>query len=466
MKPEVVLCVDSESAMKPEMIGLDGENLLAQPWLRLFCSAVEARSYLKQAEDIKEVWVASSDEMEPINLAAALKKDVQDRGVYLLAFDGGGSLKSRASAAGIDAALTQSDFSSKYARTKLDVAHCADEGLLSDASENRVVEARSSDSRRPLDTVPSIEQNPGPALVAPTGKASDVSGCATAALSAQSEPRSDPSAVTAKLAAKKTANLVTVVSACGGAGKSTVAALAAYFYQGFGRRTLLLDADLQFGDMHYITGCEHPLTLDDAASDASRIDRLDADGAEPALLAAPRRLEQSEVLGEGLIAAVDRASSRFDIVVANTSSHWDERLAQLLERSSRVLFIVDQRASSLRASKHALEMCSRCGIATSPFVFAVNRCAKGALFSSFDIACALGGSHAVELKDGGKAVDELLGAGLPLDLIKERNELCLSLERMIVDMMPSGDAVKSTPGVSAKTKRFPFGRRRKGAACL
>lgn len=466
MKPEIVLCVDSESAMNPELIGLEGENLLAQSWLRLFCSAVEARSYLRETDGIEEVWVASSDEMEPINLAAALKKDMHTRGVYLLAFDGGGSLKSRASAAGIDAAMTQVDFASKYARKKTGAA--AGIGGQDGHTDQPACEA-----------VPSLQKTVGPlpavvhdarsaaALVLDRSQreAGDEPEQAEVSVSAS---RADPCAVTAKLASKKTASLITVVSACGGSGKSTIAALAAFFCQGFGRKTALLDADLQFGDMQYLVGIEDPLTLDDAASDPALLDRLRPDGARPALLAAPKRLEQSEVMGDGLARTLDRMGSRFDLIIANTSSHWDEQLAQLLERSSRVLFIVDQRASALRASKHALEMCSRCGIATSPFVFAVNRCAKGALFSSFDVACSLGGSQVVELKYGGKEVDELLGAGLPFDLIRERNELCLSLERVLVDLIPKDgeEPPKSVAERQARAKRFSFGKRRRRAACL
>lgn len=232
---------------------------------------------------------------------------------------------------------------------------------------------------------------------------------------------------------------------------------------------MLVDADLRLGDLQYVVGSEHPLTLDEAVSDPARLDQLKPDGTRPAFLAAPKRLELSEAVGDGLVRAIDRAGKRFDIVVANTSSHWDERLVQLLERSFRVVSLVDQRASSLRTGKHVLEMCARCGIATNSFVFAVNRSAKGALFSAFDVACSLGGLQVIELKDGGKEVDELLGAGLPADLIEARNELCLSLGDALAGLLPGSaeETSRESAEPAARTKRFSFGRkRRKGAACL
>ena len=93
------------------------------------------------------------------------------------------------------------------------------------------------------------------------------------------------------------------------------------------------------------------------------------EGGKPALLAAPRRLEAYEAIAAEGPALLDCLMPRFDVIVANTGAAWREEHALLLERSSKALFLVDQRASSLRACKHAFELCARCGIATSPFVF-------------------------------------------------------------------------------------------------
>ena len=83
-------------------------------WLALFTSAEEARGFLRNDDAIDEVWVASSDDVDPINLAAAVKRDRRERGVYLLAFQGTGSLWSRANAAGIDATLSHQAFVQRY----------------------------------------------------------------------------------------------------------------------------------------------------------------------------------------------------------------------------------------------------------------------------------------------------------------------------------------------------------------
>ena len=70
----VALCADTTSLQHPESIGLAGENLAAQDWLRIFSSAEEARRFLRTDRLVDEVWVASSDDVAPINLAATLKR--------------------------------------------------------------------------------------------------------------------------------------------------------------------------------------------------------------------------------------------------------------------------------------------------------------------------------------------------------------------------------------------------------
>ena len=439
MNTQVVLCADSESLQNPHIIGLDGENLIAQDWLRVFCSAVEARSYLQADRQAREVWVASSDDVDPINLAAALKKDSWERGVYLLAFQGTGSLKSRANAAGLNGTLTQQDFIGRYTRHK--------ENTWCDETKNASDIAPAG--LNPL--VMAVE--PQDMTVEPQ---EPLASTRFDLLRTPADTQPLPG---------KSAHVLSVVSASGGAGKSTVAALAALFAQGLGHRTLLLDADLQFGDMSFFLGEEDPLRIDAALKEPSRLARLNPVGLTPALLAAPLYLEQSEAVIEELPRLLEHLKSLFEVIVVNTGAFWSEQHAALLERSSTALFLVDQRPSSLRACKHALDLCARCGIATHPFLFAVNRCTRNAPLTSIDVSCALQGAHVLELPEGGREVSELLAAGLPFELINTRNELCLGIERMLLELLPHTANPAQEPHLVKEGKKFRLSRRRR-AACL
>ena len=80
---DVILCADSESLMHPELLGLEGEQIGSLSWLATVSDALEARAMVARAQGPVEVWVAGSDQMEAINLAAALKHDRPDAEVRL-----------------------------------------------------------------------------------------------------------------------------------------------------------------------------------------------------------------------------------------------------------------------------------------------------------------------------------------------------------------------------------------------
>ena len=169
-----------------------------------------------------------------------------------------------------------------------------------------------------------------------------------------------------------------VVSGSGGAGKSSVAVLAAYIARSMGYKTLLLDYDLQFGDAALMAGMEDALAIDRAIAHRDRLAQETARNPMFTVLAAPERLEQSEEVIKAMPQFLDEIAGDYDAIIANTGAAWAEQHAVLLERSYVSLFLVDQRASSIRACRHALELCARCGIATGPIEFVHNRCAKGA----------------------------------------------------------------------------------------
>lgn len=410
--PLVALCADEESLRTPELLGLGGENLLSQQWLRVFSSAEQAREFLKNDGNVQEVWVASCDDVSPINLAAALKSDRRERRVCLLSAQESGSLKSRTSAAGIDASLTRQAFVERYALCK-QIAMSA----LSPGQQG----ARQASSAVPAQDA-QVPAQPGLAQ-------------------AHSHAVQGTQAFSAPYAQERSRGfLLPVVSGSGGAGKSAVALLAAYAAQRLGKSTLLIDFDLQFGDMAELMGVQQPLRIDEVLANPGRLEGLKPQGTVPALLAAPLHVDTAESVVVQAASLIDTLRGRFDVIVANTGAAWAEQHAVLLERSSKALFLVDQRATSVYACKRALDLCARCGIAVNPFMFVLNGCGKGAPLSSIDVSCALKGAHVRELADGGVEVEELLAAHRPDELFAARNELAESVEQLLVEVIPGVQA--------------------------
>ena len=479
--PSIALCIDSQSVSWPAALGLEDENLAAQNWLQIFTSAQDARTSLREQSDVEEVWVLSADDMEAINLAAALKQDCMQRQVSLFAAEESGSLLSRADTAGIDEVLPLKLFARHYSQEKSRIVSrvtVLDSEKLSmqigSTSVSDLVQAPFQ-SQEPYQgegffqaqIFPQPKELSRLQELSQAGELPQVEGVLQAEELMQVK---EPMKVQVRQVSDKVttytsslgegAFFLPVVSGAGGTGKSTISLLCAITAQRMGYKTLLLDFDLQFGNLRELLGCPKALSIEDVLEVPTRVTRLHSEQAFPALLACPRRLETCDAVIAEAAYLLESLLPRFDVIVANTGAFWMDIHALLLERASKALFLVDQRASSLHACKHALELCDRCGIATNPFVFAVNRCSKGSLFSALDVSCALQASAAVELRDGGRDVEEMLSAGTPLDLFAENNALCDSVEQVLCGILPPLSAGQMERFSVPENSRRLFGRRK------
>ena len=443
---EVVLCAEEESLRDPSMIGLEGESLDTQQWLLPLSSAEEVRGYVRENAGVEEVWVASSNDMDPINLAAALKHDSRNVKVRLVAWKDSGSLRSRAAAAGIDEVMGYAEMARRYAAMK-DVLH--GEGFRQPMPERAFDEAFQAPTSFDFDEVATPEL-------------------------AGNGPMDGGAAFSAPASSPRRGFALCVVSASGGTGKSTIAALSALIAAGHGYRTALIDADLQFGDVASMFEESPSLSVDQAIANPHLLDEVPLQPARPLVVAAPERIEQSELYLPQMPGLIERARESFDVVVVNTGSFWTEAHVQMMEVCSNTLFLMDQRPTSVNAVRKALELCARCGVAAHPFLFAVNRCTRKALLSALDISCALDGVSVAELKEGGAIVSEFASSGMAVQLVADRNDLCLSLNDFLGGVIPvalgasAPDLIPRDGGKGAskgKSKRKVFKKKGK-AACL
>lgn len=411
---EIALCIGAGPAAD-ELVsrwGEEGRQIASR--VHVMPSDERARSALAALDDVREVWVAAGEGLGAINLAAAVKADRPGRKVYLVDCEETGSVRSRMHAAALDGTRSLGELTA-VVRAQAQAA-CGDV-LASHADPVDALRAGQEVSQS-APTRAVVQETATEGVPQETATETLLSGVAS----------------TASTALARAGFLFTVVSGSGGAGKSTVSTLAAHLAARRGLRTALLDADLQFGDLRDLAGSCSRVPFEEVAADGGALTAVD--DAPLVLIEAPRRLEAAEVLGAALPAVVDELLARFDFVAVNTGAGWDEQRLALLERSVSTLFLVDQRASSVRACRHALDLCLRCGVATSSFLLAVNRCTRHAPFTSIDVSSALHGAHVVELADGGREVEELLGAGMAEALAESRNPLCVSINRLLDEIMP------------------------------
>jgi len=162
----------------------------------------------------------------------------------------------------------------------------------------------------------------------------------------------------------KIGKVVTIMSPKGGAGKTmtTVNVALSLTQWGDPARVVVVDADLQFGDVCISLQVDPKHTIVDAARD---VDKLDEQLLESLLarhtsgmrvLSAP--LEPSladEVSTQVVVKTIGMLKRMFEYIVIDTAPFLDEPVLSILERSDVVLLVVDMDLPSVKNAKLALD---------------------------------------------------------------------------------------------------------------
>jgi len=163
----------------------------------------------------------------------------------------------------------------------------------------------------------------------------------------------------------KIGKVVTIMSPKGGAGKTMTTvnvALALTGMSGEPEKVVILDADLQFGDVCISLQVEPVHTIVDAARDIDKIDEqlldslLATHSSGMRVLSAP--LEPSladEVSTQVVVKTIGMLKRMFDYVVIDTAPFLDEPVLSILERSDTVLLVVDMDLPAVKNAKLALD---------------------------------------------------------------------------------------------------------------
>lgn len=155
--------------------------------------------------------------------------------------------------------------------------------------------------------------------------------------------------------------LIVVFGAQGGIGKTALAANLAVKLAQRKRKVMLLDYDLQFGDLNVFMGIDSKDTISDLLQEQSnpnadtirRFCSLHASGVN--LLSNPRSPEFAEgisVMQTERIAASLR--SYYDYVIVDTATSFSDINLSCFDAASEILFVTDMDIAALRNSKKAL----------------------------------------------------------------------------------------------------------------
>jgi len=149
--------------------------------------------------------------------------------------------------------------------------------------------------------------------------------------------------------------LITVFSPKGGSGCTTIAINLAVSLANQGRRTILVDGSLQFGDAAVMLNLKNITTLVDVIE---RINELDADFISSVVqvhksglhvLLSPPRPEMADIITEEHMKTVlELLRESYEFVIIDTSSALNDIALAILDISDRILLVTQQNLPSLK----------------------------------------------------------------------------------------------------------------------
>jgi pilus assembly protein CpaE len=163
--------------------------------------------------------------------------------------------------------------------------------------------------------------------------------------------------------------LVTVFSPKGGTGKTVLSTnLSASLAKHWGKRALLLDLDLQFGDAAIMLGIEPEKTIYDLVTAPGELDSEKLAGYTTRhacgldVLPAPLRPEDAELVTEAKLARLlEVARESYDVIVVDTSPFFHGPMLATLDRTDELLLLTSldvPTIKNVRLSLQTLELLS------------------------------------------------------------------------------------------------------------
>lgn len=386
-----------------------------------------------------------SSGVSDLNLAAAVAHDGFASEVVLVARGASGSLRSRASQAGI---------------TRVVDATVAP-GLQS--SEQPVAIAVGSEE----DSIPVP-------TVAPVSAGNMMSGGGPA-------PSTAPGSVAApELAAEsqitvveqppeqgKVAPILTVTSGRGGVGKTSLVAMMAACAARWGMDVALVDLDLSCGNLHtcfgVTTGPDLARIVADGSVTAESMGRVSVRCAEHLHLWGPcARPEMAEVVMPHMASLLNYLSARHDLVLVDTSTTFTDAVAQAVQSCDRMLVVHDERAGAIASAARMSALAVRLGVARTRIVRVVNLGDPRAKPNAFEGRAEVGLETArmFRVVDGGIEAEELLASGKVCDLVASDDDVVMGVSSLLAQTLAELGRLPDDEGARKAAERR-VGRRRK-----
>jgi len=248
----------------------------------------------------------------------------------------------------------------------------------------------------------------------------------------------------AAAAGNREGRIVTVFSPKGGTGKTVIATnLAAALAKVEGRRTLLLDLDLQFGDTAIMLGIEPEKTIFDLVNAPGELDPDKLAGyttKHPSgldLLPAPLRPEDAELVTEAKLGRlIEVARVCYDAIIVDTSPFFHGPMLATLDRTDELLLICSLDVPTLKNVRLALGTLEMLSFPTARIKVVLNRANSKVGMKQREVEAALEQKVRYEVPSD-RAVPLTVNKGAPAVVSDAGSDFARAIQAMAKGVLPA-----------------------------
>jgi pilus assembly protein CpaE len=245
-------------------------------------------------------------------------------------------------------------------------------------------------------------------------------------------------------AGKRDGRIITVFSPKGGTGKTVIATnIAAALAKDGGRRTLLLDLDLQFGDAAIMLGIEPEKTIFDFVNAPGELDPDKLAGYTTKhksgldILPAPLRPEDAELVTEAKLGRlIEVARVCYDAIIVDTSPFFHGPMLATLDRTDELLLVCSLDVPTLKNVRLALGTLEMLSFPPARVRIVLNRANSKVGMKQREVEAALEQKVHYEIPSD-RAVPITVNKGVPAVLDEPGSDFSRAINAMAKGVFPT-----------------------------
>lgn len=271
---------------------------------------------------------------------------------------------------------------------------------------------------------------------------------------------------------RKPGKLITAFSPKGGVGRTTIISnLAVAIREQTQKRVVLVDCNLQFGDIGILLNVHSQKTIVDLLP---HLDNLETDFVEEIVvphssginvLLSPPRPEMAElVTADALKAITNRLREDYDYVLVDTWPSFQDTMLSVLDMSDVILVVLTLELPAIKNVKLFLDVADALGYSQEKTLLVLNRADSTGGIKTADVEANLRRTIPASVVSDGRLATYALNQGVPFVLTAKNSPISrgiYDLVRLVVE--EEAEACEPAASQAKNGKRhglLPFGRRR------